>query len=351
MKKIAAKILMASLFPALAACSSTEGFPSLFGFSGNNVTSTNASYSSAPGTYSGTFVGQKVIAFRKELAEIKESARINRNELQQIRNNILNNTTSYNKNIGTIETKLQVGTTPGNPNMYNLLQQAQNQAQALSLNANALENLSSKVANNATSINYLLDSIRAAFHISGAVDEDHRDLRSLQNEAEQLSVTINSLNKEITTDSNRQQQFVADAQVQLNRLNNAIKAGNFQGNAAVKRPVGKPVLFGNNASSANAGTARYALPGKPLFVAKFAHDNVDYKDGLRTAVKAALERKANAVFDVVAISDVSSQGKAQNHANRIFQEIIEMGVNAGQVNISARNNAKTTIPEVMIFVK
>lgn len=349
MKKIAVKLLMMSSLLAATACTSSGGFPSLFGSADNNVTSTNASYSPAPGTYTGTFVGQKVIAFRKELNQIKESTKINRNELQQIRNDILSNTTLYNKNIGTIETKLQVGTTPGNPNMYNLLQQAQNQAQALTLNANSLENLSSKVANNATSINYLLDSIRAAFHISGAVDEDHRDLRNLQNEAEQLSVTVNNLNSEINTDTARQQQFVANAQSQLNRLNNAIKNGSFQPNSGSSYQ--KPALFGHNAGRRNGGAARYALPGKPLFVAKFAKDDVDYKDGLNSAVKAALERKPNVAFEVVAVSDVSSQGKAQSHANRIFQEIIAMGVDAAQVNISARNNSKVTAPEVMIFVK
>lgn len=351
MKKFAIKFLTVSAVLALGACSTSGGFPSLFGNSDDNVSSTNASYAPAPGTYTGTFVGQKVIAFRKELAQIKDSTKINRSELQQIRNDILNSTTLYNKNIGTIETKLQIGTTPGNPNMYNLLQQAQNQAQSLSLSANALENLSGKVANNATSINYLLDSIRAAFHISGAVDEDHRDLRSLQNEAEQLSVSINNLNAEIGTDSGRQQHFVADAQVQLNRLNNAIKNGNFQ--QARPMPKQKTVLFGNKANAGNNSVsgARYSLPGKPLFVAKFVNEDIDYRDGLSNAVKAALARKPDVTFEVIAVSNTASQGKAQSHANRIFQEIIALGVNANQVNLSARNNAKLSAPEVMIFVK
>ena len=92
----------------------------------------------------------------------------------------------------------------------------------MSLNANALDNLSVKVSNDATSTVYLIDSVRAAFHISGAVDEDHRQLRVLQNEAEQLSVTINSLNNQVTDDSARQQQYLASAQSQLSRLNAAI---------------------------------------------------------------------------------------------------------------------------------
>lgn len=353
MKNIAIKLLVVSAVMLTSACSGPDAlFPSLLGsdsqensLDGNGAVRNN-SYRDVRGSKNGTFVGQKIVAFRKEFEQIKVSDKNNNEELQRVRGNILNNTTQYNKVVGGIETKLQVGTTPGNPNLYNTLQQAQDNTQTMSLNANALENLSARVTNDATSIGYLIDSIRAAFSISGAVDEDHRQLRNLLSETEQLQVVVNSLNNEVNNDATRQQQYVATAQNQINRLNSAIRVGSFQGAQAA--PVySNPALFGSNTTSMQS----QARAGKPLFIAKFKKNNVNYKEGLSTAVKAAVNRKSNAVFEIVAVSDAVSKNKAQEHAGKIFEEIVAMGVNASNININAKTSAKTNGAEVWIFVK
>ena len=165
MKNIAMKLLVASTVVLTSACSGA-GFPSLLGSdsAGNgNIVVRSGSYEDAKGANTGTFVGQKIIAFRQELEQIKVSHQSNREELTRIQKNITVNSTQYNNTVGSIESKLQIGTTPGNPNLYNMLQQAQNNVQTMSMNANALNNLSVKVANDATSTVYLIDSIRAAF--------------------------------------------------------------------------------------------------------------------------------------------------------------------------------------------
>ncbi|MEI3581289.1 MAG: hypothetical protein V8R89_01270 [Alphaproteobacteria bacterium] len=354
MKNIAMKLLVASTVVLTSACSGA-GFPSLLGgdSAGNgNIVVRSGSYEDAKGANTGTFVGQKIIAFRQELEQIKVSHQSNREELTRIQKNITANSTQYNNTVGSIESKLQIGTTPGNPNLYNMLQQAQNNVQTMSMNANALNNLSVKVANDATSTVYLIDSIRAAFSISGAVDEDHRQLHNLQNEAEQLLVSINSINSEVNDDSARQQQYLVSAQNQIGNLNTAIRVGSFRN--AAPAPAPRPVLFGSKAASRNTQTA--AAPaaavrsGKPLFVAKFKNDNVSYKEGLSTAVKAAVNRKSNTVFEVVAVSNGSAAGKAQEHANKIFEEIAAMGVNPGNINLSAKTSAQADGAEVWIFV-
>lgn len=136
----------------------------------------------------GTFVGQKVIAFRNELSQLQNAIRTNNSELQKIRASVISNASQYHKTIGAIEAKLQVGTTPGNPQMYAMLQSAQNNVQLMTVNSNALQQLSARVTSDASVVNNLLDSIRATFAISGAVDEDHRQLRILQNETNQTAI-------------------------------------------------------------------------------------------------------------------------------------------------------------------
>ena len=77
----------------------------------------------------------------------------------------------------------------------------------MNVNSNALQQLSARVTSDASVVNNLLDSIRATFSISGAVDEDHRQLRILQNETNQTAILINSLLNEVNSDVSRQIQY------------------------------------------------------------------------------------------------------------------------------------------------
>lgn len=163
------------------------------------------------GGNTGTFVGQKVATFRSELAQLQASIRNNNAQLQQIRGSVINNALQYHKVIGMIEAKLQVGTTPGNPQMFGMLQSAQSNIQTMNANTIALSQLSTRVQSDAANTTYLADSIKAAYGISGAVDEDHRQLRILENEATQTSILINSLLTEINSDISRQQQYIETA--------------------------------------------------------------------------------------------------------------------------------------------
>lgn len=299
------------------------------------------------GGNTGTFVGQKVITFRSELAQLQNAIRANNAQLQQIRGSVINNALQYHKVIGMIEAKLQVGTTPGNPQMFSMLQSAQNNVQVMNANTNALNQLAAKVSSDAGNTTFLLDSIRSAYGISGAVDEDHRQLRVLENEASQTSVLMNSLLGEINSDIARQQQYVETARSYIYSLSSAIKTGSYGvNNVPLSGSMDTPVSF---------GASKTAASGKPLFVAKFNKSDVRYKDGLKKAVGSALARKPGVVFDVVAVSPAKgsqlSAAGAKNHATRIFQDMIEMGVGADKINLSARTNNNISASEVQIFVR
>lgn len=307
----------------------------------------------------GTFVGQKVIAFRNELSQLQNAIRTNNSELQKIRASVISNASQYHKTIGAIEAKLQVGTTPGNPQMYAMLQSAQNNVQLMTVNSNALQQLSARVTSDASVVNNLLDSIRATFAISGAVDEDHRQLRILQNETNQTAILIGSLLNEVNSDVVRQIQYNETANSNIVQLDSAIKRGNY-GVSNVPLGSSVPVLNLGNKPAAMGyapanGSLSGAVAGKPLFVAKFNKSNVNYKDGLRRAVNAAKSKKPNVVFEVVAVTPISggasARTNAQNNATTIFQEIVNMGVNAERITLSSRSSADATSPEVQIFVK
>lgn len=349
-----------ALFPSLVGSSSQEAYNA----EKNGIDSADlpmlGSSSFEPlevskGGDTGTFVGQKVISFRNELTQLQNAIRTNNSELQKIRTAVISNASQYHKTVGAIEAKLQVGTTPGNPQMYALLQSAQNNVQQMNVNSNALQQLSARVTSDASVVNNLLDSIRATFSISGAVDEDHRQLIILQNETNQTAILINSLLNEVNSDVSRQIQYNETANSNIVQLDSAIKRGSYGvSNVPLSTPM--PVITSaSRTAPASFNADNTAVAGKPLFVAKFNKGNVNYKDGLRRAVNAAKAKKANVVFEVVAVTPISggasARSNAQNQATTIFQEIVNMGVNAERVSLSSRTNAEASSPEVQIFVR
>lgn len=295
------------------------------------------------GSNTGTFVGQKVATFRGELTQLQSSIKANNAQLQQIRSSVINNALQYHKVTGMIEAKLQVGTTPGNPQMFTMLETAQNNIQVMNANTNALTQLAGKVAADTANTDYLVDAIRAAYTISGAVDEDHRQLHVLENEASQTSVLMNSLLNEVNSDIARQKQYINTANDTIVGLSSAIKVGSYGVNNV---PMGY-----SNANTARFGASAATNSSSPLFVAKFNKAGVKYKDGLKQAVATAQSKKPNVIFDVVAVSPATgSSAVAKNNATQIFQDMIDMGVSADRINLSAKTGTGSS-SEVQIFVR
>lgn len=300
------------------------------------------------GGNTGTFVGQKVVTFRNELAQLQSAIRKHNEDLQKIRASVINNALQYHKLIGTIEAKLQVGTTPGNPQMFGMLQSAQNNIQVMNANTIALNQLATRVSSDSAMTSYLLDSIRAAYSVSGAVDEDHRQLRILENETNQTSILIGSLLNEINSDAARQQQYIETAGNYIVDLSGAIKAGSYGVNNV---PLASGVAYKN----AGSFGGKAAASGSPLFVAKFNKTDVKYHDGLKQAVSRAIEKKPGVMFEVVAVSpsngNVLAQTSAKNNASRIFQDMIDMGVGPERIALSSKTSSAANSAEVQIFVK
>jgi len=211
-----------------------------------------------------------------------------------------------------------------------------------------LTQLAARVASDTAMTSYLLDSIKSAYGVSGAVDEDHRQLRILENETNQTAILMNSLLNEVNTDVMRQQQYVQTARNYIIDLNSAIKVGSYGVNNVPL--VGTPAPRGSNFKM-NAGE----MSSKPLFVAKFNKENVQYKEALKRAVNSARNKKPNVMFEVVAVSPANgkqlSSGSAKNNATKIFQDMVNMGVSADNIALAARTSAEANSSEVHIYVK
>ncbi len=286
----------------------------------------------------GTLVGQKVISFKKDLENIQKSINYNSNELQKIREAVVLNSASYHKTLAAIETKLQVGTTPGNPEVYKMLNSIQANIQSMDANAIALEQISRKATADADLSASLLDSIRSTYVVSGAVDEDHRQLRILENETAQTSIMIQSVLSEINTDYARQVQYSQTAKNYINDLSKAVRMGSFVGVATQLPAYQSPV-------KSLAKPEYNGVTSPALMSINFSNGAPAYKEALKNTMREVLSRRATANFDIVSVNSATS-----SNANAIFQEMVNAGVNPDNINISAVNDGSEGAA-VQIFVK
>ncbi|MEQ9446904.1 MAG: hypothetical protein RJS98_15175, partial [Rhodospirillaceae bacterium] len=222
----------------------------------------------------GTFVNQKVSQFNSELNQLRSTLSVRNNQLEAIRSQTVGNASTYHGMVGNIKSRLQVGTTPGNPQLMSQWRSSQEQLNRIEGDIASMNQLAAQVAADSAMSSYLLDSVRAAYSLTGAVDDDHRRLRGLEDEVNQTTVTIERLLTELKTDIGRQQKFVATERENLMALAGDINSGQ---------------LYGSQRASSSGMQMASATPGdfsqrRPLVVIRFDRQDVAYEPALYQAV-------------------------------------------------------------------
>jgi len=307
-----------------------------------------------PGSDTGTFVGQKVTELRDELIRLQNSIAAQNDELQRLRTDLVANSQQYHGTIAAVNARLQVGTTPGNPILVQQFTSAQADLDRIGSEINKMNNLTAAVANNSTLSAYMAEAARAAFSVSGAVDEDHRQLAILEDEVNRTAVLIDRLLKELGADVRRQTNYVTTERANLNLISAGIKSGELFGGSLVN----KAVLA--NAGGSGGVTGPIATTGRsPLVVIRFDRADVPYQQALYTAVSKTLERRPNALFDLVAVAPAKggqarialNSQKARQHAENVVRSLIEMGLPPNRVAVSAQTMAQAANNEVHLYVR
>ena len=327
-----------------------------------------APVAAAPG---GTFVGIKVQSLRADLGQFQGNVARHTAEMTSARQTLGSSATSYFGIIANINSRLQVGTTPGNPQLVAQWGQAQSLLDQMNTGVARLNSVSNEVASNSSFGNYLLNAIRAAYSLQGGIESDRDQLKQLETQTTgalaQVDQLLNALSDEIT----RQSGYVAGERNNLVTLALAIQNGQLYGpslanrqfattapSAAPNRPAPPP----RAAAPAPSRSAAPAAPGasdRPLVVIRFDQANVDYEQPLYTAVSRALERKPSATFTIQAVAPnagsaaqvaVNTNASRQN-AENVLRSLTNMGLPADRVSLAATMSPDIQSNEVRIFVR
>ena len=309
-----------------------------------------------PGAPTGTYVGQKVTDLRKELKRLQAAISAHNGQLQTLRGKIVANSQRYHGTIAAVNARLQVGTTPGNPILVRQFNSAQADLDRIAADITEMNALASRITNDSTMSSYLSESARASFAVSGAVDEDHRQLAILEDEVNRTDVLISRLLKEVSDDVRRQTNYVATERANLNIVSAAIRSGEIFGGSLVH----KALASATRGQNGNIAARPMDTVGKrPLVVIRFDRAKVPYQQALYNAVSRVLERRPAAVFDLVAVAPAAggtarvalNSNKARRHAEEVLRALIEMGLPVARVAVSAKTMAAAKTNEVHVYLR
>lgn len=304
-----------------------------------------------PGSNTGTAVGATIATLRSQIVTIEDHVAANASHLTELRNQGADAARTYQDAKATITTRLQVGTTRGNPELVAEWNVAQSALDSLATNINNMNALGATIATDSSSAHFALDQIQSTYAVSGAVDEDHRQLRVLEDETNQTIVLIDRLLRSVSEDTQRQTAYAANERANLTTLAAAIKNGELYGS-----DLGAPAVA-SAGGPMSAATLAYA--GTPLVVIRFDRPGVDYQQILYAALSQALQTRPNAGFSVVAVSPTRgsaaavqlAQTSAKNHAQEVLRSMTDMGVPATRLAVASATDPNATSSEVRVFIR
>ncbi len=312
-----------------------------------------------PGESTGTFVGKKVASMRGELTQLIEQIRVHNVELQDLRAKTIQDSQRYHGTVAAINARLQVGTTPGNPILVQQFNSSLSDLDRLSSDIAQMNSLANKVAQDSTMSSYMLESVQATFGLSGAVDEDHRQLAILQDEVNQTVVLIERLLKEVTEDVRRQTNYVAAERANLNALAAGVKAGEIYGSSLSNRMSAAQTGITSSVTRPSFQRSTVSANRRPLVVIRFDRNKVNYQQALYTTVSQVLDRRPGAVFDLVAVTpEQVSPGQqaigstqARRQAEQVLRSLTEMGLPPSRVGLSASTSRTAQSNEVHLYLR
>ena len=305
----------------------------------------------------GTFVGGKINQFRADLSSIQNAVSSHNNDFLRFKDLVDEQTSVYQGLSSAIRSRLQIGTTPGNPILVGQWNDAQRALEDIQNNVNNLQIVNNRVTADAALITHLKNAINSSFFISGAIDEDHNQLKVLNDDVQRTSVLYARLMDELEEKISREIQILNAERQYMKELSADVEVGKFGGR--VSAPPTR--------SSQSTGAQKIEEQGSidtikiaplnydnAILVIKFDDTNFDYSTALFESISNALEQMPSASFEVVAVSPTGGASfaeKARQRASEVFNKVVEMGVPSERVSLASSNSTTAQAEEVHIYLK
>jgi len=354
------------------------------------------------GPSSSTVVGNRALELRDEVLRLRASVNLNSNEFAILRSSGAAGSVQYHSTIAAVTARLQNGTTRGNPILLRQWDEASASLDEVNSSLSRLNSLQTAIDADASMASYLLESVQAAFELSGAVDEDHDQLKLLRDEVSRMIVQLDYLRNQTTNDLQRQTTYLTTERSNLQALAFAISRGELLGNSLANRPVivnaapvvSVPPSFGPYSQSAapmaaptagvtsgpapmspreymqESGQATGAATSNPnvgvapsvghlLVLIRYNQPNVEYEQQLSQAVGSAIEKRPDAEFSIVAVSPSSgdpaelakAKEAAERNAEAVRRSLVQLGLAPSRITMANTSMESAQTPEVHVYIR
>lgn len=323
-----------------------------------------------------TVVGQKVDQLRNDLFALQSRMSGMADKIMAIQTRGQQQAATYNAGIATISTALQSGTTPGNPRLVQKLSESQQNLDDMSGNVAELNALAVQMADLASNASYLLDTTRASYTLSGAIEEDHARLKQMEDQINNVVVSIDRLLTEVNDDITRTAAFLSTERENLRVIALGVTTGDMYGrslsnrsfnmSAAVNNAGGSSMMMDDPGYAAPpvapmSGPAMSSIPGgrRPLAKIRFDRANVNYEQPVYLAVNEAMHKYPGAQFEIVAVTPTQGNAaqiaiestKARRNAEAVMRSLGQMGLPLDKVDLMASQSPEAQSSEVHIYVR
>ena len=309
---------------------------------------------------SGTFVGQKINPLREDFLAVAEAFNIHRDSYEEVKSRVYGASTEFYGTIAAVNTKLQLGTTPGNPVLVRQYDQAQSELDNIEEYMREINLLNQKVNADAGVVALLKSTLNKTLRLAGAIDQDHRQLELLEDDTEKLEIDIARLINEITEEISRQAGFTKIENQNMLTIAVAIRNGEAMGTGILNRSfLAAQALAEAGNPDQQLDVPKVAISGLPLVVIRFDDPDIDYEKTLFDAIGTTVDKKPNATFGLVAVSPIGKNegetrinaSKVKKYAERVLRSMVSFGLPSKKVALSAKTSGDVVVPEVHIYVQ
>jgi hypothetical protein len=309
---------------------------------------------------SGTFVGQKINPLREDFEAVTEAFLVHRVSYEEVKSRVYGASTEFYGTVAAISTKLQLGTTPGNPVLVRQYDQAQGELDNIEEYMREINLLNQKVNADAGVVALLKSTLNKTLRLAGAIDQDHRHLELLEDDTEKLEIDISRLINEITEEISRQSGFTKIENQNLLVMAVAIRNGESMGTGILNRSfLAAQALADAGAPDEQLDVPKVKISGLPLVVIRFDDPDIDYEKTLFDAIGVTVDKKPGATFGLVAVAPIGkndgetriNSSKVKKYAERVLRSLVSFGLPSKKVALSAKTSGDVVVPEVHIYVQ
>ena len=309
---------------------------------------------------SGTFVGQKIDPLKTDYTSVGDAFDVHRDSYEEVKSRVYGAATEFFGTVAAINTKLQLGTTPGNPVLVRQYDQAQGELDNIEEYLREINLLNQKVNADAGVVALLKSTINKVLRLAGAIDQDHRQLEVLEDDVEKLEIDIARLINEITEEISRQAGFAKIENQNLLVMAVAIRNGEAMGTGILNRSfLAAQALADAGPPDQQLEVPQVNISGLPLVVIRFDDPDINYEKTLFDAIGITVDKKPDATFGLVAVAPIGknegetriNSSKVKKYAERVLRSLVSFGLPSKKVALTAKTSGDVVVPEVHIYVQ